>query len=191
MRVVATFTKARYTGVTVADPANTKHTGNARSTGTRKRQSHFGHVRVVVFNLKAHYIDVTIRTPANKPRGAKGKASMNKLCTCGAELWDGSLVCDACHERNKAIVTIYKAEDFTAVILVTDRGEVLDCQLTINPLSEYGRRMRERQRTPARYKNVMPYMGQALPVDEVYRDKPTKQAPLINDRAFIFDNVDI
>ena len=80
-----------------------------------------------------------------------------KMCDCGSAIWDGSLKCDSCHALSKAIMNIYKAQDFTAVIFVTDRGVVLDCQLTINPLSEYGRRMRERQRTPARYKNVMPY----------------------------------
>jgi hypothetical protein len=112
------------------------------------------------------------------------------LCGCGGTIWDGSLVCDACHERDKAILNIYKAEDFTAEILVTVSGVVLDVQLTINPLSEYGRRIRERQRTPARYKNKMPYKGQAqaLPV-EPYSDKPTEPKPMVNDRAFIFDNV--
>jgi hypothetical protein len=113
------------------------------------------------------------------------------MCDCGNAIWDGSLICDSCRERSKAILNIYKAEDFTAEIFVTEGGVVLDVQLTIKPLSEYGRRMRERQRTPARYKNKMPYQGQAqpLPVDEVYRDKPTKPKPLVNDRAFIFDNV--
>jgi hypothetical protein len=115
---------------------------------------------------------------------------VNTTCKCGGAIWDGSLVCDSCHERNKAILNIYKAEDFTAEILVTEGGIVLDCEITINPLSEYGRRMRERQRTPARYKNKMPYKGQAKPLPvEPYRDKPTKPKPLVNDRAFIFDNV--
>lgn len=115
---------------------------------------------------------------------------MNKLCKCGSEIWDGSLVCDACHERDNAILNIYKAEDFTAAILTDKSGIVLDVQLTINPLSEHGRRMRERQRTPARYKNKMPYQGQAkpLPVDQ-YRDKPTEPKPMVSDRAFIFENV--
>jgi len=76
---------------------------------------------------------------------------------------------------------------------VDKNGAVLDCQITFKPMSEYDRRMRERQRTPARYKNIMPYRPQAakpLPVDEQkYRDKPAKEKPLINDRRFIFDNV--
>ncbi len=90
------------------------------------------------------------------------------------------------------ILNIYKAEDFTAQIVTDESGIVLDCQITINPLSEYGRRMRERQRTPARYKNKMPYkaspQAKPLPV-EPYRDKPTKPKPLVNDKRFIFDNV--
>ena len=117
---------------------------------------------------------------------------MNTTCKCGGTIWDGTLICDACHERNKAIMNIYKTEDFTAVIFVRADGVVIDVDLTIKPLSEYGRRIRERQRMPARYKNKMPYkdtpQAKPLPV-EPYRDKPTKPKPLITDRAFIFDNV--
>ncbi len=27
---------------------------------------------------------------------------MNKICKCGGVIWDGTLICDSCHERNKA-----------------------------------------------------------------------------------------
>lgn len=27
---------------------------------------------------------------------------MNTTCKCGGTIWDGTLICDACHERNKA-----------------------------------------------------------------------------------------
>ncbi len=72
------------------------------------------------------------------------------VCDCGNTIWDGTLLCDACKERNKAILNIYKAEDFTAVILVTEGGVVLDCEVTFKPTSEFARRVAQRAK---RYKS--------------------------------------
>ena len=56
------------------------------------------------------------------------------------------------NEKNE-IINIYKSDEWTACIVTNDQGEVLDCTVTPRPMSEFDRRMRERERTPRYLKN--------------------------------------
>ncbi len=51
------------------------------------------------------------------------------------------------------MLTVYKTDEWVAVIVTDETGAVLDCQVTPRPLSDFARRMYERERTPRRYKN--------------------------------------
>ena len=62
------------------------------------------------------------------------------------------------------IINIYKTDDWTAQIVTDENGAVLDCTVTPRPMSEFDRRMRERQRTPRYLKNKRTF--QATHFDE-------------------------
>jgi hypothetical protein len=48
-------------------------------------------------------------------------------------------------------LTIYQTPEWTAEILTDENGEVLDCQVTPKPMSDFDRRMRERERSPRHF----------------------------------------
>lgn len=51
------------------------------------------------------------------------------------------------------IFNLYKTDEWTAQIITDESGIVLDCEIKFKPTSEFEKRMRERQRTPFKYKN--------------------------------------
>lgn len=54
-------------------------------------------------------------------------------------------------DEDAEILNIYKTEDWIAEIITNRQGVVLDCQITIKPMTEFERRMNDRQRARKRY----------------------------------------
>jgi hypothetical protein len=57
------------------------------------------------------------------------------------------------------VLNIYKTDDWTAEILTDEGGMVLDCRVIPRPMSEFERRMRERQQPHADPPRAMTYEG--------------------------------
>lgn len=69
------------------------------------------------------------------------------------------------------IFNVYKTNEWTAQIITNESGIVLNCEITVKPTSEFEKRMRERQRTPFKYKN-----------------KRTLQAKHFDENSIVFDS---
>ncbi len=63
------------------------------------------------------------------------------------------------------MLTVYKTDEWVAVIVTDEEGAVLDCQVTPRPMSDFARRMNERARTPRRYKNKRTLQSQNFDED--------------------------
>jgi len=63
--------------------------------------------------------------------------SMKTLCNCGNTIWDGTLICDSCHERNKARLsgdstrTMFILERPMYRVIVCIEGDDIDVDIVL------------------------------------------------------------
>lgn len=70
----------------------------------------------------------------------------NKANKNGDQIIMNNTTGDSKDEHIDGITNIYKTDEWTAIIITDSRGIVIDVQLIVKPLSEFGKRIKERRR---------------------------------------------